>query len=79
MEFECWLTGQNSVSGEKSFRACIRRQMKILYEKLLMIILEEPEGSIRIYRLCIHCEKQIQTIGIKNQVMTEEEEKLFII
>lgn len=56
-----------------------KAQMRELYGKLLPIIQKEPEGSIRIYLLCAGCEKQIQTLGMKNQGMTEEEEELFII
>lgn len=33
-EYERWMTGQNSVSGEKSFRACIRRQVSSLKKSI---------------------------------------------
>lgn len=56
-----------------------KKQMEQLYEKLLPIMQKEPEGNIRIYRLCMNCEEQIQTIGIKNECMTAAEEDIFVI
>lgn len=56
-----------------------KKQMEQLYKKLLPIMQREPEGNIRIYRICMNCEEQIQTIGIKNECMTAAEEDIFVI
>lgn len=62
------------------FECCIsKKQMEQLYGKLLPIMQKEPAGSIRIYRICMNCEKQVRTIGIKNKEMTAAEEDIFII
>ena len=56
-----------------------KKQMEQLYGKLLPIMQREPEGNIRIYQLCMNCEKQLQTIGIKNEeAMTAEDDILII-
>lgn len=56
-----------------------KKQMEQLYGKLLPIMQQEPEGSVRIYQICMNCEKQIQTIGIKNEEIMTAEEDIFII
>lgn len=62
------------------FECCIsKKQMEQLYGKLLPIMQQEPEGNIRIYRICMNCEKQIRTIGIKNKEIREAEDDIFII
>lgn len=55
------------------------KQFQRLYEKLLLLMDDESEGNIRIYKLCGKCNQEIQTIGIKNESMVLEEEDVLII
>ena len=62
------------------FECCIsKKQMERLYGELLPVMQQEPEGNIRIYRICMNCEKQIQTIGIKNKEIMAAEGDIFVI
>lgn len=62
------------------FECCIsKKQMEKLYGELLPIMQREPEGNIRIYRICMNCEKQIQIIGIKNKEIMAAEGDIFVI
>ncbi len=57
-----------------------KKQMQQLYTKLLLIMQKEQDGNIRIYQICLRCEEQIQTIGLKNEsILTGEEDDIFII
>lgn len=55
------------------------KQYRQMYRKLIQTV-ENHEGcSIRLYQLCGKCEKNIQTIGTEKEILTPEEQDLFII
>ena len=55
------------------------KQFEQLYGKLTVLMQEEKEGNVRIYKLCGKCERDVITIGIKNAALSQMEEELFII
>lgn len=55
------------------------KQFEQLYGKLTVLMQEEKEGNVRIYKLCGKCERDVITIGIKNVALSQMEEELFII
>ena len=55
------------------------KQLIKLYSQIAELAIKDDEASIRIYSLCKNCQEKIQTIGLKNEAMTQEEEDLFII
>jgi len=57
-----------------------KKQMEQLYTKLLTIMQQEQDGNIRIYQICMRCEGQIQTIGLKNEsILAGGNDDIFII
>lgn len=62
--FECRITDQ---------------QYRELYQKLVTLMMEEKEGSIRIYNICGKCERKLNTIGIESKEMIPGKEELIII
>lgn len=61
--FECQLTTQ---------------QYKVLYQQILPIVNHDPDGNVRIYKLCAYCANQVVTIG-KDDFTTDVFEDVFII
>lgn len=91
-EYERWMSGRNTASGEKSFRRCIRDQIaglkkavgegeqyRELYHKLVVLMQKEKEGNIRIYHICGKCEQRVSMIGIEAQRTMPDREGLIII
>ncbi len=54
-----------------------KQKMLELYAKLICLMQDEEEGSIRIYRICTNCEEQIHTIGTEPGNLAKED--LFVI
>ena len=62
--FECRLT-------EKKY--------KEMYRKLMQLMTDEEEGSIRIYSICGNCEEKICTIGEISGQMEQSAEHVIVI
>lgn len=50
-----------------------------LFKRLSELMLEEEEGSVRIYEICANCEKKIVTIGIADGKRDFEDEEVVVI
>ena len=44
-----------------------KQKMLELYAKLIRLMQDEEEGSIRIYQICTSCEEKIYTIGTETK------------
>ena len=54
-------------------------QLKKLYSRLALLIPDNEEGNIRIYKLCGKCEQDIMTMGTPNNTCLLKEAELYII
>ena len=55
------------------------KQYEALYKKLVCLMADVEVGDIRIYKMCMRCEQQIQVIGIDDQETDFWEEDIFIV
>lgn len=56
------------------------RRLKQLYKKLVNVMGEMQEGSIKFYPLCMSCSEKIMTIGIDDEKKENaDEEKTIVI